>query len=138
MVIHAFSTSPTLTSKELRAAIVRAKRSVSRETTLAYVMIGGALVKRPLATSCALRQHVGHPPVKGWFMVNSYSAVSTGCEFLKVGKTLPGGRAINPLATELPTGSRASEVCTAIGRHNLLVIKFYGIIHAPVVNNFSQ
>ena len=90
-VIYALSTSPTLTSKALRAAIVRAKRSVSCETTLAYVMVGGALVKCPLATSRALCQHMGHPPVKGWFMVNLYSAVSTGCEFLKVGKTLPGG-----------------------------------------------
>jgi hypothetical protein len=42
------------------------------------------------------------------------------------------------LATELPTGSQAPEVRTAIGTHNLLVVKFYGIIHAPVVNNFSQ
>ncbi len=90
-MIYALSKSPTLTSKALRAAVVRAKQSVSRETMLAYVMIGGALVKRPLATSCALHQHMGHPPVKGWFMVNSYSAVSTGCEFVKVGKTLPGG-----------------------------------------------
>ena len=69
-VIYALSTSLTLTSKALRAAIVRAKQSVSRETTLAYVMVGGALVKCPLATSCALRQHMGHPPVKGWFMVD--------------------------------------------------------------------
>ena len=34
-VIYALSTSPTLTSRSLRAAIVRARKTVSRETTLA-------------------------------------------------------------------------------------------------------
>ena len=38
-VIYALSTSPALTSRSLRAAIVKAKHTVSRETMLAEVMV---------------------------------------------------------------------------------------------------
>ena len=55
-VIYALSTSPTLTSQLLRAAIVKAKRTVSHETTLAYVMVGGASVICPQVTSLAFRR----------------------------------------------------------------------------------
>ncbi len=89
-------------------------QTVLRETTLAYMMVAGALVMYPPATTFShkknngipLPQDVRNPPVDSWFMVNAkylsiFGSFSRG-RLLEVGKVLPGRSAVFSLAAKLP------------------------------------
>jgi hypothetical protein len=72
-----------------------------------------------------LLQHMGNPPVKGWFVVKTFGhCIFSGfnwVRFLEVSKVLPGCGTILPLAAHLPTNGIVSQVCTSIRLDNLLV-----------------
>ena len=89
-VMYAFKTSPTFTWRSFNAAYVNAIRTVSRDTTLAYVIVSGAFVWCPPATKRAFL----------WkFSIFTSNIIWQWIRWYPFGARSPSGRILNAART---------------------------------------